>query len=408
MSHTKPHKSTHGTLILIVLALLSIFPPLATDMYLSAFGEIQQHLHAPHGAMEHSLSVFFLGLCVGQMIFGPLVDRYGRKKPLLWGAGIFCLSTVFLLSAQSTAAFIALRFLQAVGACAGMAIGRAIVADLYHGVAAARTMTLLITLMALGPVLSPLLGSFLVAQFGWRAIFVAMLLIGVVALVLTWLVLPETLASEHRLKAPPSEVFLAYLKLLTVPEFIAPAIVSSLVLGELFSFITASPAIFRGMMSLGRIEYGLVFGAISLGLIVASGLNSRLLDFIEVRTIINFALPASVIVNIVLCLSGTQSLLVLVSLLWLSVSLIGFLSANCTSLAMEASRCQSGGGSALLGALQFGTAFICSSVVAWMISVGTGPLALGMFVPAVFAQLLWLFADRWQQVATDLEDTTIA
>ncbi|MDF2604148.1 MFS transporter [Sphingomonas sp.] len=138
MIETTPQASKHSPVIIIVLAILSIFPPLATDMYLSAFGDIQSYLNAPDGALELSLSVFFLGLCAGQLLFGPLIDRFGRKGPLMLGAGLFCIATVLLLLTRSTEMFITLRFVQALGACGGMVVGRAVVSDLYEGHEAAR------------------------------------------------------------------------------------------------------------------------------------------------------------------------------------------------------------------------------------------------------------------------------
>ncbi|MGN7870627.1 multidrug effflux MFS transporter [Paracoccus sp. 22332] len=394
--NTKNSQSGPNALaIIVVLSVLSIFPPLATDMYLSAFGDIQTYLSAPDGVLELSLSVFFLGLCVGQLMFGPLIDRFGRKGPLLIGAGLFCLATVFLLMTRSAEIFIGLRFIQALGACGGMVVGRAVVSDLYEGQAAARTMTLLVMLMTLGPVVSPLLGGILVTQLGWKSVFVTMLMIGAGALLLAMTFLPETLPKSKRLTTPIIGVVGDYWKLLTSRQFIIPALVSSFVQAAMFSFITASSSVFQGTLGLGKIEYGFAFGFVALGLVVASWLNNKLLVDLEVKTIIGRALPVFVGVSFVLLMvSGTQRLLILIVPLWFSVALVGLLSANGTSVAMEASRGQSGVGSALVGALQFGVAFVCSAAVASSISTSALPLALGILIPAIIALLLWIVGSR--------------
>lgn len=382
----------HNPMIIVVLSILSIFPPLATDMYLSAFGEIQTYLSAPDGTLELSLSVFFLGLCVGQLLFGPLIDRYGRKKPLLAGAGLFCITTVLLLLTHSASIFIGLRFLQALGACGGMVVGRAVVSDLYEGTAAARTMTLLVMLMTLGPVVSPLLGGVLVVQLGWKAVFVTMLAIGVLALVLALTLLPETLPVSRRLKTPVYRVFNDYWRLLSSRQFVISSLVSAFVQAAMFSFITASSSVFQGVFGLTEIEYGLAFGFVALGLVVASFVNNRLLARLEVASIISIALPIFVAISFVLVLvSATHELWILIVPLWFSIAMVGLLSANGTSIAMEAARGQSGAGSALVGAIQFGVAFLCSALVASAVGTSTLPMALGILLPALVALALWFF-----------------
>lgn len=392
MNTTAPQSGSNALTIVIVLSVLSIFPPLATDMYLSAFGDIQTYLNAPDGALELSLSVFFLGLCMGQVVFGPLIDRYGRKGPLLIGAALFCIATVLLLLTHSTSMFIGLRFIQALGACGGMVVGRAVVSDLYEGTAAARTMTLLVMLMTLGPVVSPLLGGILVTQFGWKSVFVTMLAIGVLALALALTLLPETLPVSERLKTPFLGVFGDYWKLLTSRHFFVPALVSSFVQAAMFSFITASSSVFQGVFGLGKIEYGLAFGFVALGLVVASFVNNRLLIKLEVKTVVSTVLPLFVAISFVLLLvSGTHQLWMLIIPLWFSIAMVGLLSANGTSIAMEAARGKSGVGSALVGAMQFGVAFVCSAIVASSITASALPLALGILLPAVVALVLWFF-----------------
>lgn len=364
-------------------------------MYLSAFSDIQVYLKASDGVLELSLSVFFLGLCIGQLLFGVIIDRVGRKTPLLVGAGVFCVTTLLLLFTTSANVFVALRFVQALGACAGMVVGRAVVTDLYSGQAAARTMTFLAMLMTLGPIVSPFLGGLLVTAFGWKSVFVAMLLIGLTALLLASAILPETLPKAARLTSPVMSVFRDYAKLLNARGFIVPAVVSAFIQAVMFSFITASSSVFQGVFGLNKITYGLAFGFVALGLAVASWGNHRLLAFWDVKTVVNRFLPVFVVAGVLLVLvSGTRDLLVLIVPLWFAIALVGLLNANCTAIAMEASRGMAGGGSALVGMLQLGVAFVCSAIVASQISASALPLALGVLIPASIAFMIWFAARR--------------
>ena len=390
MKVTMQKSEPNAALILIILSILSIFPPLATDMYLSAFGDIQNYLKAWDGAAELSLSVFFLGLCIGQLIFGPLIDRYGRKRPLLVGVLVYCLATAFLLLTHSASVFIGLRFLQALGACAGMVVGRAVISDLYEGADAARKMTLLVMLITLGPIVSPLLGGILITHFGWKSVFLLMLAVGCLALLLVIFALPETRPAARQGNASLVSISRNYWGLLTSRSFTIPALVSSFVQAAMFSFITASSSVFQGILKLDRIEYGLTFGFVALGLVVASILNNHLLKKVTTTKMMSASLPLFVAFGLVLLLvAQTHPFWPLILSLWLTIAMVGLSGANGTMIAMDAARGQSGVGSALVGAVQFGVAFICSALVASATGDSVVPLALGITLPAMIASLLW-------------------
>ncbi|WP_409160539.1 multidrug effflux MFS transporter [Pectobacterium sp. B2J-2] len=392
MAKASTASELNGKMIISILALLSVFAPLSTDMYLSAFSDIQSYLRAEDGTLELSLSVFFLGLCTGQLLFGPLIDRYGRRVPLLTGIVIFCGATVMLLLTSSAALFIVLRFIQAIGACGGMVVGRAVVSDLYRGVRAARTMTILVMLMALGPVLSPLLGGILISYLGWKSIFMTMLVIGMLAFLLSALFLPETLPVHARSTQSLIKSFASYRKLLISRNFIMLSLVSAFVQAAMFTFITASSSVFQGVFGLSNIEYGLAFALVSLSLVLSSWINNRLLMLFSVEKIISTALTVFLLTGLILIsVSDTEKLWIFITPLCVAIAMVGLLGANTTSLAMEAARGQSGVGSAFIGSLQFGVAFACSAAIAVFISESAFPLAMGITIPAVIALLLWLF-----------------
>lgn len=387
-----PLSGRRAGLVTLVLALLSIFPPLATDMYLSAMGALAESLEASESAVEMSLSLFFLGLCVGQLLIGPLLDRFGRKGPLLAGTLLFVTTSIGLLLVHDVVVFNTLRFFQAVGACAGMVVGRAIVSDLYEGRRAAQVLTILVMLMTLGPILAPFLGSLLLSGLGWRSIFITMVGVGVVALALSWVVIPETYPPEKRRPGALTGALRHFGVLAVRPAFILPALVAGLVQAAMFAFITGSSGVFQDSFGLSSLAYGLLFGFIAAALVVFGKVNELLLNRYSAEAIMTIGLPIYVVASgALLLVSGTTQLWLLVIPMWLSIGLVGLLSANAMSIAMEGA----GIGSAAIGGIQFGLAFATSSAVAMSEAEGAGPMATAIFVTALAGAGLWSLQRRW-------------
>ncbi|WP_138465661.1 Bcr/CflA family efflux MFS transporter [Poseidonocella sp. HB161398] len=388
--------------ITAVLALLAVFPPIATDMYLAAMGEIAEAFGTTRSGAELSLSLFFLGLCAGQLVMGPLIDAFGRKGPLLAGVVLFTATSVGLLLTRDIAVFNTLRFFQAVGACAGMVVGRAVVSDLYSGREAAKMMTVLVMLMTLGPILSPSIGSLLLGAFGWESIFVAMVAVGLAALALAQAVLPETLPREKRAADPFGAARANALRLLGRRAFLFPALVAGLVQGAMFAFITGSSGVFQGVYGLGATAYGVLFGLVAAALVIFGQVNSWLLNRHEPQRIVDAGLPVFVAAAAVLALvSQSPALWMVLVPLWIAIGMVGLLSANAMSITMAASGGGAGMGSALLGAIQFAIAFLVSSSVALGSGGSALAMALGILLPGAAALGLWLAMRRSGVVAAD-------
>jgi DHA1 family bicyclomycin/chloramphenicol resistance-like MFS transporter len=376
--------------ITATLGLLSLFPPLATDMYLAALGDLATSMGSSHAGAEFSLSIFFLGLCVGQLLIGPLADTYGRKGPLLIGTALFAATSVALPLVHDITWFNALRFVQAIGASAGMVVGRAIVKDLYEGRRAAQVMTVLVMLLTVGPIISPTLGSLLLEAFGWQSIFFAMSLISIVALAMAFVVLPETLPATARQTRPFIDGGRTAVTLLSKPKFDVMALVSGLIQGGMFAFITGSSGVFQGNFGLSSLEFGIMFAVIATALIIFGKINGILLNHYNPAQVVTVGLPIFVASTAVLALvSGSQTLWVFALPLWVSIGMVGLLSANAMSMTMELSGEGAGMGSALLGAIQFAIAFLVSFCVALGGTHTALPMALGLLVPACFAMILF-------------------
>lgn len=387
-----------ATAITVVLALLATFPPLSTDMYLAAMPEVARAMHTTDAGAELSLSIFFLGLCFGQMLIGPLIDAFGRKTPLIAGTLVFILSSIGLLLVDDILSFNLLRFVQAVGACSGMVVGRAVVSDLYEGRKAAQVLTILVMLMTLGPILAPFIGSLLLAAFGWRSIFYTLVAFGVLALVLIRVVIPETLPAHRR---HPDAFAIAFRRMPSLArrrEFILPALIAALVQAPMFAFITASSGVFQGSFGLSSSEYGLLFGLVASALVVFGQINSWLLNRSSPEQILTLSLPLLALAAAgQFALSGTTHLWLLVAPLWLCIGLVGLSTANAMHLAMRGSPEAAGIGSAMIGTIQFGIAFLTSSLVAFAGTDSARPMTATILATCLAALGFWVLLNRGGQ-----------
>jgi DHA1 family bicyclomycin/chloramphenicol resistance-like MFS transporter len=184
--------------LILILGALSAFAPFATDMYLSGFPAIARDLHTDVAHVQLSLASFFMGLCVGQLLYGPMTDAWGRRGPLLAGIWLFTVTSLVLVLSTRVEMFVGVRALQAIGGCAGMIVARAVIQDLMAPREAARTLSTMMMVQGLGPVLAPLMGSWLLALAGWKSVFVFLALFGGACLLAVWRALPETLPVERR------------------------------------------------------------------------------------------------------------------------------------------------------------------------------------------------------------------
>ncbi|MCW2308599.1 multidrug effflux MFS transporter [Rhodobium gokarnense] len=348
----------------LLLGALTAFAPFATDLYLPGLPEIAASFRTDSGHVQLSLSVFFLGLAVGQIIYGPLIDRLGRRLPLLIGVGIFTVTSFLIAFAPTIEAFIGLRLLQGLSGCAGMVVGRAAVRDLFDERETARVFSMLITVIGIAPIVAPILGGYVLTVGQWPAVFVLLGLFGLTCLAAAARYLPETLPVDERNTANLGSIVMTYLRLATCRAFILPALVGSFAFGGLFSFISGSSFVFIEIYGLSEQHYGWLFGIVAAALMVGAQVNRALLKTLEPRTVFAIGIALSIAAAIALNLAvATGSLILLVIPLWFIVGVIPLISTNAMAIAMAQSSGNAGSASALLGLLQFGTASIVSAVI---------------------------------------------
>ncbi|MET0156139.1 MAG: multidrug effflux MFS transporter [Rickettsiales bacterium] len=361
----------HSRWTLAFLSLLMAFASIATDMYLPAMPTIGKEFDAADGTIEWTVSGFLAGFCFGQLIWGPIGDRVGRRRPVAAGIALFIVGSVGCALSGSAGAMIAWRAVQAIGACACVVLARAMVRDLFQGVRAAQMLSILITVMAVAPLLGPLVGGQILAIAGWRAIFWTLALVGTVTL-FALKKLPETLAVEKRNRESYRALPARYRHIIGDRAVWAYAGVSGCFYGGLFAHLSGTPFAYIEYYGLPPQYYGTLFGVAVLGIMACNMVNSRIAPKIGGARLARLGAGVIAAAGFALALAGETGIGGLAGLvvpIILFVSMNGFIVANSLAGAMERFPDHAGSTSALVGAIQ--------SLVGVLGSVLTGALADG-------------------------------
>ncbi|MGE0745576.1 MAG: Bcr/CflA family multidrug efflux MFS transporter [Rhodospirillales bacterium] len=364
--------------LLAILGGLTAFAPMSIDMYLPALPAIERDFGAAAGAAQLTLAAFFLGLALGQSFYGPIADRYGRKPPLYGSMLVFVVATVGCALAPTIDSLVALRFLQALGTCAGAVIARAIVRDLFDVREATRVYSMLMLVMGLAPTLAPFVGGYLMTWAGWRAIFLVLAGIGVVFLLGVHFLVPETHRPENRRSLRVGRVLADYALLARDRRFLGYTLTFSVSLGGMFAFIAGAPFVYIELYGIAPHAFGWYFGANALGLVLAAQLNYRLGRRYGPDRVLRTANAAQVAAGLVLlgcALTGFGGLAGLAAPLFVYIACIGLVMPNAVTLAMAPFGHNAGVASALLGTVQFGCAAVAAALVSLLQADSALPMA---------------------------------
>jgi DHA1 family bicyclomycin/chloramphenicol resistance-like MFS transporter len=382
----------HHTELIILLGALTAFAPMSIDMYLPALPTIGIAFSAAPGHVQLSLASFFLGLAIGQAFYGPLADRFGRKRPLYAGLSLFAIASAGCALATSIDTLIVLRFFQALGACSGQVIARAVVRDVFEAREAVRVFSLMVLVLGVSPVLAPVLGGQILAFFQWRVIFWVITLVASIGLAGTVWRLPETHRREHMRPLAIRSVVGAYYALLTDRSFVGYALTGATGLGGMFAYIAGSPFVFIDLFHVSATHFGFFFAVNALGLVFAAQLNVRLVRRFESDGVIRTVLLIQVLDGIAL-LAGTWTgwlgLYGTALFTFIYVASVGCLFPNTTAMAMASHPEKAGSASALIGTLQFSLAAIAASTVGGLNNGTALPMAATIAVCAVAAVLFY-------------------
>lgn len=350
----------HAPLAFLLMAgAMSAFPPVTTDIYLPALPELTHALGGSTAGGQATLAVYFLGLGLGQLFYGPWSDRAGRRPTMLIGAAVYLAASLGCAIASSMGQMIGLRFLQALGACSGVVISSAVVRDRYEHQESARIFSMLLTLRGVGPILAPLAGGVIVTFLGWRAIFWGLTLFGACLGLAVLLGLKETRTDEVAARARSESPLRAYAAALGNPKIVGYMMTSGLNFSCMFAWIAAAPYLVIGVYKVPALYFGWIFGANAAGFMLASQINRRLLRHFHADDILPFgtvgaALAAAVLLADVL--TGFGGAMGVFLPLFLVISSLGLVSTNAMAGGLAVDPSRAGTVSALFGASQFSVA----------------------------------------------------
>lgn len=385
-----------------VLALLTAVAPLSIDMYLPAFPAMAAEFGTSASAVQFTLTAFMVGLASGQLIIGPLSDRFGRRRLMLAGTFVCILAGLACAVAPNIAALTAFRFVQGFSGAAGVVLSRAVVADRAHGAVAARAFSLMMIINGAAPVLAPLIGGSLMGVIGWRGVFwilaglaVAMF-IGVVA------VLPETHPKDRRHTGGVTAMLSDARSVLTNRGYLGYTLAFAFGFTVMFAYIAASPFVLQNVLGLSPLHYSFAFAANAAGIVIMNAVNARIVGRFGQRRLLHLGVGLLVLFSVLLLVDALLGPVLWASLLllWGAVASLGLVAANATSLALDQVRHAAGTGSAVLGALQFGLAAVVSPIVGLGGDHTALPMAGAMLVSACIGAGALLLTRRSAAAAT--------
>ncbi|VVP41334.1 multidrug effflux MFS transporter [Pseudomonas fluorescens] len=383
---------------ILILGALSAFGPLAIDFYLPAFPAMALAFGTDEKHVQLTLAAYFLGLSIGQLAYGPVADRFGRRIPLLIGVGLFTAASLACAYAPNLEWLIGARFIQALGGCAGMVISRAIVSDKCDAVGSAKVFSQLMLVMGLAPILAPMLGGLLVNTTGWQSIFLALTGFSALAGLAVALGLPESMPA-HVPRQPLSGALRQYARLVKEPIYLGHALTGGIAIAGMFSYIAGSPFVLIKLYGVPAEHFGWFFGANAAGFILVAQVNARLLAkrgpaFLLARAVWVY-LGAGLALLGVSALHTAQLWPLLIPL-FVCISSLGCILPNASACAMNGQGARAGSASAMLGCLQFSVAAGAAALVGVLHDGSAMPMAMVISLCAVLVVSVAMFTRRLQ------------
>ncbi len=381
---------------IFTLGLLSAMGAFSIDMYLPGFPDIAKDLHTTVAHITLSITSFFIGISLGQLIYGPLLDRFGRKKPLYMGLVLYLLTSIACAFAPTANMLIGLRFLQALGSCSGMVASRALVRDIFPVEENAKIFSLLMLVLALSPIVAPTLGGYITALFGWQSIFYVLALIGASTLILSYFKLPPGKEPQN-FSLKPKPIISGFWEVAKVPQFYTYAFAGAIASSGLYAYIAGSPFVFMELYRVSEKQYGWIFAIIAMGLISASQVNTVLLRKFSSEQIIRVALFCQCLAGISLVIGNAFHILGLYStifLIWVFLSTQGFAFPNSSALSLAPFSKNAGTASALMGAIQLGIGAISTALVSMLTNGTAVPMSAVMCACAIISFTVLMLGRR--------------
>jgi len=373
------HPVRNRLLIILILGSLSTISPFAIDMYLPAFPGIAAALHTTTARISLSISSYFVGLAAGQLLYGPLLDRFGRKIPLYAGLTLFVLASVLCLFSRTVGWLVAMRLLQALGGCVAQVAAMAMVRDFFPVQETAKIISLLILILGVSPLLAPSVGGFVSLHLGWQWVFVILALFAFLNLMIVWWFLPEGHAPDRSISLMPAPILRNFAEVLRERQFLTYALSGAFAFSGLLVYVAGSPILFMEVFHVSARTFGAIFAGLSVGFIGSNQVNVLLLRKFTSEQIFRGALlvecPASLLF-LVGSIYGWFGLAPTLVLLFIALSSLGLAYPNAAALALSPFDRNIGSASAMLGFLQIGVSGLASASIGIFDAHGMLPVTL--------------------------------
>ncbi len=383
--------------LILILGALNAITPFTIDMYLPAFPRIAADFTTTIEKVALSVSTYFLGFALGQIIYGPLLDRYGRKPPLYAGLLLYIIATIGCFASNGIESLLAVRFVQALGGCVASVAAMAMVRDFFPVHKSASVISLLVLILGASPLLAPTLGSFIVTGWGWRFVFIMLAAIAFIILVVTFFFLPEGHLPDKSISLKPAPIIRSFKDVLTNPLFYVFALAGSFSFSGLFVYVAHSPAIFMNHFQLSEKEYGAVFALLSVGFIGGSQLNHILIRKFSNRQILKTVLLVQLGIAVSFlagALNNWYGMTAIIVLLFALLSCCGITYPNAAALCMAPFSKNAGAASSLLGFIQIGIGGLISGSVSMLAFNAVTAMSLIMAVTAAVAMAFLLLGPK--------------
>ncbi|MFF9313413.1 multidrug effflux MFS transporter [Streptomyces sp. NPDC014748] len=378
-------------LVTLILGGLTATPPLAMDMYLPSLPEVTRSLHAPAATVQLTLTACLAGMALGQLVVGPMSDRWGRCRPLLAGLAVYVLATALCALAPNVETLVAFRLAQGLAGAAGIVIARAVVRDLYDGVAMARFFSTLMLISGVAPIVAPLIGGQILRITDWRGVFVVLTVVGALLGAVVWTKLPETLPPADRHEGGVGQALGGMRRLLADRVFTGYMIAGGFAFASLFAYISASPFVIQEIYGASPQTFSLLFGLNSVGLVVVGQINGKVLvgrvrlDRVLAVGLVVVILAATALLLMATGAFGAVGLAPVAAALFVLMSAMGVTMPNTQALALMRTKHSAGAASALLGTTSFLVGAVASPLVGVAGEHTAVPMAVVQLVAAVAA-----------------------
>jgi len=372
--------------IVVIVGALAAIGPFSVDMYLPGFPAIARDLRTDVATVEYTLTSYFIGFSLGQLILGPILDRYGRKRPLMMGLVVYIAAAMGCAFSPTIHYLIALRFALAMGCCVGMVGSSTVVRDLFTGREVARALSLMMTIFGVAPVIAPSIGGLVVATLGWRAIFGVLGGIALLVLIAVRYALPETRGPDAGVSLKPQRAALGYISVFKERAFVTYVLASGLGAGGLFAYITGSPFVYMSLFGFSAAQYAWLFGGNGLAIVIGNQVNRAMLKKWTSERILIVVGTVQSTVSVLLVvgtLLGLLPKLAFLILVFLFLFCSGFVGSNAGALAILPFSRNVGTASALLGSLLMVSAALASWLVGYLDNGTAVPMTLVMALCAL-------------------------